>query len=611
MDVATAVARAGRWWPGRAKPPAGVPPADPRSQFWPALRLFVLAIAVGLIVGIAADGFRWLLPHANALFFGTFHATGLNLTRSSYRLQHPYIFLLPALGGLLVGLFLHFVAPQAGGHGVAEVLAAMETRGGRIPPQVSAYTAIASSITIGSGGSAGPEGPAIQIGAAIASGVGQWFRLSPDDLRTILACGAATGLAAMYNAPVAGTLFAIEVLLEEIHPRRFALIALAAVTGHFVADHLLANELLVTRPASTEGWQLLPMALGLGLLAGPLGVAFIRLLHFVAERAGQIPVKPWLRPALGGLLVGLIGLFVPRILGTGQQTIQEALLGVFPLGFLLVLMALKLLATSLTLGSGGSGGVFTPSLFMGAMLGGAYGLAMHTLAPNVATTSTFALLGMGTVIASAVSAPLTAIMIVVEFTGDFALMPSLVMAVAGSTLIARYLFDESIYTLPLVLRGIHRPPRAPNPLAGIRVRGALDRAWPTVDPARPVRDLLQMGKGSGQTVFPAVDDQGRLVGLLNTADLAQIVGQGGPDAELSRPAQEFARPAVVVATPDETLHEVLLHPGASELPIIPVVSRRDNHYLGVLQRQAILRIYERRVTSNEVTSNEVAARAHG
>ena len=553
------------------------------------VRLFLLAFVVGILVGGAADAFRWLLPHTNQLFFGTFHAADVGVGSMSYVLQRPYIIVFPAFGGLLVGVFLHFF-PQARGHGVAEVLAAIETRGNRIAPQVSAYTAIASSLTIGSGGSAGPEGPAIQIGAALGSGIGQWFNLPLDDLRTLLACGAATGLAALYNAPLAGTLFAVEVLLEEIRPQRFALIALSAVAGHYVATHLIVSQSLVNLNLRQAAWESIPLDLLLGLLAAPLGVGFLLLLHRIAEFAGETHVWPWVRPAIGGLVVGLIGLFVPRILGTGEDTIRQAVLGDLPFLLLLILPLLKLTATAVTLGSGGSGGVFTPSLFMGATLGAAYGTIVHHFAPGLASPGAYAMVGMGTVIASAVNAPLTAILIVVEFTGDFQLLPGLVTAIAGSVLLARYLYPESIYTLPLVLRGIQRAPLARNPLAGVRVRQALRTNWPTVGPDTPLQEILATGRTNRETVLPVVDTDGRLRGLIQMADVAQAVAGQGTAAALEGGAGDFARAPVVTAHPGETLHDVLRRAGAADMEVIPVLGGEDR-YLGVLERAAMLRIY--------------------
>ena len=553
------------------------------------VRLFLLAFVVGILVGAAADGFRWLLPHTNQLFFGTFHAAGVGVASMSYALHRPYIVLFPAIGGLLVGVFLHFVK-EARGHGVAEVLAAMETRGSRIAPQVSAYTALASSVTIGSGGSAGPEGPAIQIGAALGSGIGQWFGLPLDQLRTLLACGAATGLAALYNAPLGGTFFAIEVLLEEIRPQRFALIALSAVTGHYVATHLIVNQNLVTLDLRQGAWESIPLDLLLGLIAAPVGVGFLLLLHRIAQFAGDTRVWPWLRPAIGGLLVGLIGLFFPRVLGTGEETIRQAILGDLPLALLLIFPLLKVVATALTLGSGGSGGVFTPSLFMGATLGAGYGSIVHAIAPGIATPGAFAMIGMGTVIASAVNAPLTAILIVVELTGDFQLLPGLVTGIAGSVLLARYLSPESIYTLPLLLRGIQRAPMTRNPLAAVRVRQALRTNWPIARPETPLQQVFANGQTNRESVLPVVDVAGHLHGLIRMADLAEAVGRQATAGALTGAAGEFARAPLIVAHPEDTLHDVLRRAGAADMEVIPVLDREDR-YLGVLERSAMLRIY--------------------
>src|SRR5579883_94799 len=313
---------------------------------------FALLVAViGGGMGLVAVGFRVMLRAANELFFGRFH--GLNLTATLF--DHPEVALVPAAGGLLVGLYFQYVVRRPPGHGVSEVMVALETRGSRLPWITSVHTAIASSVTIGSGGSAGPEGPIIQIGAALASGAGQMFRISAVRLRLLVACGAGAGLAGMYHAPLTGAAFAAEVLLEELEPRSFSLLALATVSASAVAGQFAVERPVPVPPLPQSPWQAVPLNLVLGLLAAPLGVLLIVLVHGFGNRVEHTRGPRWLKPAIGGLVVGLIGLGLPRVLGSSENSIGDVLGGRLDVWLLLALPFAKVVATSITLGSGATG----------------------------------------------------------------------------------------------------------------------------------------------------------------------------------------------------------------------------------------------------------------
>lgn len=551
-----------------------------------------LVIATGAGMGLVAVAFRELLREANRLFFGSFTAVDL----ASTLLDRPYVALVPAAGGLLVGLYLRFVLRAPAGHGVSEVIVAVETRGSRLPWIAGVHTAIGSAVTIGSGGSAGPEGPIIQIGAALSSGLGQLFRLPPPRLRTLLACGAAAGLAGMYHAPLTGAAFASEVLLEELEPRRFSLLALAAVASTAVAQQFSVERVITVPALPSAPWQDVPLDVLLGLIAAPLGVALFLAVHAFGHRLEKSRLPFWLGPALGGLAVGAIGLFLPRVLGSGDTGIEQALGGHLETGLLLALPLAKLAATSLTLGSGATGGVFTPSLFIGATLGGAFGAIVGRIWGNASPEPAYALVGMGTVVAAVVNAPLTAVLLVCEFTRNFTLLPQVVAAVAASVMLARRLHAESIYTLPLRLRGIDRALIRQSPLARIRVREVMTTDWPTIAPERTLRQALGQARTAGRSVFPVVDAGGRFAGVLSleqvAAALERAAAAGQPGFE-DRAVRELALRDVPLLDPDETLHEVALAlaGAASFMPVVPVVRRQGEQYLGVLERAAILRSY--------------------
>jgi CIC family chloride channel protein len=556
----------------------------------------LLVTATGAGMGAVAVAFQQLLREANRLFFGGFRG-GLSLDLSSNLLNRPYIALVPAAGGLLVGLYFYYVVRRPAGHGVSEVLVAVEMQGGRVPWITSIHTAIGSSITIGSGGSAGPEGPIIQIGAALASGLGQVLRLPAARLRLLLAAGAGAGLAGMYHAPLTGAAFAAEVLLEELDPRTFSLLALATVAASAVAGQLRSGAPLVVPAIPAPPAADVPVDVLLGLIAAPVGVALLVLVHWLNRRTEHVPFPRWLLPGLGGLVVGLLGLLFPLVLGSGEAGIQLALNGNLAFGLMLVLPFAKLLATATTLGSGGTGGVFTPSLFIGATLGGAFGVLVRGVWHGASPESAYALVGMGTVVAAAVNAPLSAILLVCEFTGRFALLPEIVAAAAASVLLARQLHPESIYTLPLRARGIDRGQLRRTPLSRIRVAEAMITTWPVMTPEQTLREALLLAGRSGRAVFPVVEPAGRYRGLLSleavAAALAPEAGDQGSPPASDRPVADFVTADAPLATPQDSLHGVALRLGAYSQPvaIVPVLDGLDGHYLGVLERTVLLRAY--------------------
>jgi CIC family chloride channel protein len=334
----------------------------------------------------------------------------------------------------------------------------------------------------------------------------------------------------------------------------------------------------------------------LGLLAAPLGVALLLLVNRLAVRTERSRVPLWLRPAIAELCVGLIGLLLPRVLGSGESGIEEALGGRLAVELLLVLPFAKLLATTITLGSGAIGGVFTPSLFIGAAFGGLYGAGVAHFWSGAGPMGGYALVGMGTVVAAAVNAPLTAVLLVSEFTRGFSLLPEIVAAVAASVTLARFLHAESIYTLPLRLRGFDRALLRRSPLAGIRVREVMATSWPVIEPDRSLRQAIALARATGRAAFPVVHSDGRYAGVLSldavTVALDQDLTAGQPPFQ-DRPVRELILEDVPQGDPDDSLHDVALLLGGSEvvLPLVPVVARAEGRYVGVLERTVVLRSY--------------------
>ncbi|MDH7574008.1 MAG: chloride channel protein, partial [Clostridia bacterium] len=394
----------------------------------------ILAVIIGIGAGLFACIFRQMIALAQGLFFGQGQTLGAWL-------GDAWVIVIPALGGLLVGPLTHFLAREAKGHGVPEVMESVSLRGGRIRLRVIAVKALASATCIGSGGSVGREGPIIQMGSAIGSSIGQILRVPEPMLRTLVACGAAAGIAATFNTPIAGVIFALEIILGEFTASNFGLLVVSSVTASLLSRVLLGDNPAFAVPAYYQLHHPVELLfyVFLGLAAGAVGAAFTRLLYFLEDFFDKIKYLPaYLQPAVGGLALGLIGWKLPQIFGIGYETVSLALAGELTLGLLIILLLAKLVATSLTLGSGGSGGIFAPSLFMGAMLGGLWGTLIHTVYPQLtAPSGAYSLVGMGAVVAATTQAPIQAILIVFEMTRDYRIILPLMMACVVGTFIAQ------------------------------------------------------------------------------------------------------------------------------------------------------------------------------
>ena len=408
-----------------------------------------LSIVVGAVAGLGAVGFRLLIDQVHDIFFDR----GASLLAF---MGHYYIILLPAIGGLLLGPLIHFLAREARGNGVPQVMEAVSLRGGRIRPIVSLVKVVSASLCIGSGGSAGREGPIVQIGSSLGSSIGQIFRLSDDSLKTLVACGAAGGIAATFNAPLAGAIFALEIVLRRVVTPIFAYVFLAAITANYVASFFLPTGPIFAIPS----FQFVsPVEIGLYALLGVIGalaaIALMRAMFGLEDIFKAIEMPEYLKPAVGGLGVGLIGVYEAGVLGLGYGEIQQVLTGNLALWFLVLMAVLKIAATSLTLGSGGSGGIFSPSLFVGAMLGAAFSRGLQSALPgDIGDPGAYAIVGMAAVFGAAARAPFTAVIVVIEMTRDYSLVLPLMASVSLAVAIVSVVSRGTIYTTSLMRRGV-------------------------------------------------------------------------------------------------------------------------------------------------------------
>jgi CIC family chloride channel protein len=485
--------------------PENSPLDEPEAQR-SLLLMSLLAVATGIIAGTGAWAFRMMigLVH-NVLFLGdpSFHYDANVHTPAS-----PWgwgVILVPVAGSVVVAWLVKNFAPEAKGHGVPEVMDAIYYNEGRIRPRVAVVKSIASAISIGSGGSVGREGPIVQIGSAFGSTLGQLIRMPAGDRITLIAAGSGAGIAATFNAPLGGVAFALELLLVSISARTLLVVAVTSVVAILISHQLLGTHPSFYIPALEvpDFASFQPVALAqflmLGGLMGVLSVVFIRGLYWMEDVFDAIPGNYYSRHALGMLCVGIMIYLLFRFTGqyyeegVGYATVMDVLQGVLnDPWFLLLLLGLKLLATWLSLGSGASGGVFSPALFVGATGGALFGHLCHALIPGLQVSlPAFAIAGMAGMIAGSTGAVLTGIIMIMEMTQDHRVMLPLILTTAVAYAIRRALMEEDIYTMKLVARG-HVVPvgfRRPS-VAGVRVRDLMDRdmAVKAGDGLQPDRD---------------------------------------------------------------------------------------------------------------------------
>ena len=539
------------------------------------LGLVIMAVIVGVGAGFGAVAFRWLI-----LSF-TWLATGYRQFGQQGRipsLHFPdlgiwFLLVIPIIGGILYGPLIQRFAPEARGHGVPEVMLAVAENGGRIRPQVTVVKALASAICIGTGGSVGREGPIVQIGSALASTLGQWVRMSETRLRIIVACGAAGGIAATFNAPLTGVFFGFEIILRE-----FSIDALFGTIVSAVAADLVSRAFFGSAPFFSnlphnlvvhDDRTFLLIAV-LGITSGLLGWAFKSFLYKLEDIGDALWTQrpEWARPAVGGIALGALLLLIPEMYGVGYPVLEKAVAGQYVLWFLVILLFGKILATSLTLSIGGSGGIFAPSLFIGAMEGTAFGsIVEHLFGHAVGNPAVFAVVAMGGVFGAAAQAPLTAIASALEMTGNFTLTLPVMLVVGIATAISKRLSYGSIYTTKLLRRGID-----------------IERPLPTnVLHTLTVADVMQpVGMGTAAVELGA------------SADGPYRVGHDGWAALLGQ-ATDLGPPQILFSdeTLDQALRQLVLYGRFG----LPVLSPDEKYLRGWITRRNVLHAVSERMGS--------------
>lgn len=549
------------------------------------------ALVVGVTSGAGVWLFKWLIDQVHQLAFG-------DLGTALASMGSWTVVLLPVLGGLIVGLILHFFIGKERHHGVAGIMESVALAGGRLRYKRIPAKAVAAAISIGSGASIGPEDPSVQIGSNIGSMFGQWLHLSDDRMRALVAAGAASGIAAAFNAPIAGVFFALEIILGEIGGMALGIVVLSAVISAVFTQAIAGPEPAFHVPTYTfnSAWELL-FYLALGSLTGLIAALYIRSLYIAQDIFHDwIKTPRWIKPAVAGIAVGIVGIFLPQVFGVGYETIGKILNGEYMgIMFLLGLMVAKLILTPISIAGGFPGGVFAPALFIGAALGGAFGHTASLLFPQLRIVpAAFAMVGMAALLAGSVHAPLTAILLLFEMTRDYRIILPLMFAVVVSMLISQRLSRDSVYTLGLARKGIRlERGRDVEVLEAVTVGDVMRPAPITLHETDTLAQASEMFLQTHHHGAPVINDRDELVGIFTLEDLNRNEIETWP----SRTVGSACTRELIVTYPDETIGVALRRMGVRDIGRIPVVAR-DNprQLLGLLRRSDLVRAYDAALT---------------
>jgi len=566
-----------------------------REGFINHFKLLFLAALVGILGGFGAILFRKLIQFFQDLFWGKYD----NLLTAAITKPGYIVIVITSLGGLVVGLVIYFGAREAKGHGVPEVMEAVLLKGGIIRKKVSVVKALASSLCIATGGSVGREGPIVQIGSSLASTVGQLFKLKEREMKTLVGAGVAAGIAGTFNAPIAGAIFAVEIVLGEFSVTCFGPIVISSVLSTHVSHSFVGDFAAFKVPeyTLTSSWEIGPYMI-LGFVAGLIGLAFIKTLYFSEQKWDKLRIPEYVKPAIGGLIIGFIALQFPHILGVGYENIDLSLYNKIPFFLAFGLIFIKLFATSITLGSGGSGGVFAPSLFMGAMTGNFIGKIFYSFFPaSISSPGAYALVGMGAIVAATTHAPITAIIIIFELTGDYQIILPLMLTCIISSFITIGLQKESIYTLKLKHRGISfKEGKEINILRSLLVKNFISQDYTTFYEGKHIGEIIDNAINKKHSTFHILANDGTLYGVITLNHLKSIIHQ-----------KDLVDSIIIagdVAIPDiklnynDNLEKAMDIFGKSNLDEIPVVNK-ENRLVGVIKRRDLIEAYNNEILRRE------------
>lgn len=556
------------------------------------LILAVLAVIAGVVVAYGAIGFRLLIDAVQMLAFGS---GGERLYSIADDLAWWHILLVPATGGLVVGVIVHFFMPDKRPEGIADVIAANALSNAKMPLRGGIGAALISAVSLGAGASTGREGPIVHLGGTVASWFSARLHLSSAQARTLLGCAVASAVAASFNAPIAGVFFSLEVILGHYALHAFAPIVMASVVGTIVSRIHLGDFPAFTIPDYTVAsfWEF-PAFVLLGAVCAVSAVIFMWSVSTAEDLFEKLPLPRWSHAALGGLAIGAVGIFFPQILGVGYEATDIALGGGFSLAMLLVLLVVKTAATATTLGAGFGGGVFSPSLFIGAMTGGAFGIIAASAFPEMAAAhGLYAIVGMGAVAGAVLGAPISTFLIVFELVGDYQLAIAIMLATATASLLTHQTFARSLFHRQLNRRGMELSGgRARHLLRTLSVEEVMSRDFLTVrddDKIEQIRVSLSL---SPDGTIMVVDKAGGFTGLLSLSDVRDAFFEPEQAAQIRAGDVVRIRPRILHA--HDTLAQALAYLDATGDDHVPVIDEsQEDKLVGILHHRDALLAYNR------------------
>jgi len=558
--------------------------------------LFV-AVFVGIAVGYVAVVFHDAIAFLSDFFFaGVIEEGALHLLDDWRGWMLP---LIPALGGLLVGLYNMYIVRTRPGHGLASVIKAVAQNDGILSRHLWLHRTITSVLSIGTGGGGGREAPIAQVGAALGSSVAQVLKFSADRTRTLLGCGAAAGLAAVFNAPLGGVMFAIEVILGDFSVRTFSPIVIAAVIGTVVSRSYLGNSSTFQVPDYTlvSNYELV-FYFALGVLAGLSAVMFIKVYYRIEEwftgvqKERALPI--WAMPAIGGLLTGIICMWLPGLYGFSYKVIDTAVGGTEPLLNMLGIYLLKPVVAGLSVGSGGSGGMFAPAMKMGAMLGGMFGSLVHFLFPAItAASGAYALVGMGALTAGIMRAPLTVILILFEITGKYEIVLPIMFAAVTAALIARLAYSYSMETYVLEKEGVRVGYGIALSVAeNISVLDVMKTSYIKFTDVSSAGSIVDVFHHTPESNFLVTTEDNEFVGIIRLEEMSILLKEGILTGII---AADIVRKEVPVLYDTSRLDEALKIFEITDYGILPVLSRKSSKLLGVIRQDEAFSYYRKQM----------------
>ncbi|MFH1216006.1 MAG: chloride channel protein [Pseudomonadota bacterium] len=575
-----------------------------------------LMVVIASFIGLAAGLANILFRSTEELVHHYIFQTGYEMLVGDGGLRLLFLPLLPMFGMVLLIPFSYFFPGEVNGYGFTKFLRKVNLQGGKIKFRTILLKTISTSLTIGTGGSAGVEGPIAQVGGAIGSQVGQFFRVSGDRMKVYIGAGCAGGIAAMFNAPIAGVFFASEiVLLGTYEMTSFSALVISSAMATVVSratygetpafpvpDYQLVNPLLE-----------IPLYILMGILVGIVAVLHIRIFYWMRDKFDDIPLNMYIKPVLGAFIVGTIGIFMPQVMGNGYGYIGDVLQGNGIVWVMLLLVFLKIVSTAITLGSGGAGGVFAPSLFIGAVLGGTFGGVANFLLPDgtIASSGAYAAVGIGAFLGAVTHAPVTAIFLLFEMTGNYLIIVPIMLASIIGTVVSKKLNRDSIDTVDFTRDGIDiHDGRETAIMRSIKVGKAMTEDVGFISESANVNHLLKIFSMAGDSFyFPVLSDSGsnagQMVGIISLQDVKTILHD--EEQRVNASVGNICARDVITLTPDDDLYTAMTLFTVKGIEEIPVVENQDARWVvGMLKRRDVIASYNREVLKRGISGKTAA-----